>query len=271
MAQTAGCHPTGGRARAGHTGRRTSSKGLGSSTGVRTSEEASEAPVHIGGNALRAAVLGANDGLVSNFCLIMGVAGAGGARGAILIAGIAGLLAGALSMALGEWLSVQSARELYAHQLRLEEAELEETPDEEEAELRAIYEAKGIPPKDAGALAHRIVRGDRRTALETMAREELGIDPQELGGSAWVASVTSFLLFAIGAAVPLLPFLVAEGPGAVVAAALLAGATLAGVGAFITRLTGQPPVRAALRQLTFGAVAAGITFGIGRLLGTAIG
>jgi len=270
MAQTAGCHPTGGRARAGHAGRRASSKELESPAGVRLPQGTSEAPVGIGGNALRAAVLGASDGLVSNFCLIMGVAGAGGARGAILIAGIAGLLAGALSMALGEWLSVQSARELYAHQLRLEEAELEEKPDEEEAELRGIYEAKGIPTNDAAALAHRIVRGDRRTALETMAREELGFDPQELGGSAWVASITSFLLFALGAAVPILPFLVAEGPGAVVAASVLAGATLAGIGAFITRMTGQPPVRAALRQLAFGAVAAAITFGIGRMVGTAI-
>jgi len=271
MAQTAGCHPTGGRARAGSAGRRTSSKVLDSPAGVRMPQEASDSPKRIGGNALRAAVLGANDGLVSNFCLIMGVAGAGGARGAILIAGIAGLLAGALSMALGEWLSVQSARELYAHQLRLEGAELEERPEEEERELRAIYESRGIPSNEAGTLARRIVRGDRRTALATMAREELGIDPEELGGSAWVASVTSFLLFALGAAVPLVPFLVAEGPGAVIAASILAGTTLAGVGAFITRLTGQPPVRAALRQLAFGAVAAAITFGIGRLVGTAIG
>lgn len=230
-----------------------------------------EAPNPIGGNALRAAVLGANDGLVSNFCLIMGVAGAGGARNAVLIAGIAGLLAGALSMALGEWLSVQSARELYKNQLRFEEAELRDTPDAEENELQAIYEAKGIPMRDAARLARRIVRGDPRTALDTMAREELGFDPDELGGSAWVASMTSFLLFALGAIVPLLPFVVTEGTGAVVASSVLAGAALAGIGAFITRLTGQPPLWAALRQLAFGVVAAGITFGIGRLVGTALG
>jgi vacuolar iron transporter family protein len=231
----------------------------------------SEASNRIGGNALRAAVLGANDGLVSNFCLIMGVAGASGARSAILIAGIAGLLAGALSMALGEWLSVQSARELYANQLRFEAAELRDTPDAEENELQAIYEAKGIPMRDAARLARRIVRGDPQTALDTMAREELGIDPKDLGGSAWVAAGTSFSLFALGAAVPLLPFVVGDGSGAVIAASLLAGTTLAGVGAFITRLTGQPPLWSALRQLAFGAVAAGITFGIGRLVGTAIG
>jgi vacuolar iron transporter family protein len=270
MAQTAGCHPTGGRARAGHAGRRTSSQELDSSAGVRTPKETHDSPVRIGGNALRAAVLGANDGLVSNFCLIMGVAGAGGERSAILIAGVAGLLAGALSMALGEWLSVQSARELFAHQLRLEEAELEEKPDEEEAELRAIYEAKGIPSKDAGPLARRIVRGDRRTALDTMAREELGIDPQELGGSAWVAAFTSFSLFAMGALIPIVPFLIAQGIAAVAAASLLAATAMAGIGALITRVTGRSPIRSGLRQLAFGIAAAAVTFGIGRILGAAI-
>ena len=226
--------------------------------------------MRIGGNALRAAVLGSNDGLVSNFCLIMGVAGAGGARNAILIAGVAGLLAGALSMALGEWLSVQSARELYAHQLRLEAAELAEKPDEEEAELQEIYEAKGIPAHDAQALARRIVRGDPKTALDTMAREELGIDPKELGGSAWVAAFTSFSLFALGAVVPILPFLVAEGITAIAAASTLAAAAMAGIGAFISRVTGRPPVGSALRQLAFGITAAAVTFGIGRILGAAI-
>jgi VIT1/CCC1 family predicted Fe2+/Mn2+ transporter len=226
--------------------------------------------MRIGGNALRAAVLGANDGLVSNFCLIMGVAGAGGDRSAILIAGIAGLVAGALSMALGEWLSVQSARELYAHQLHLEEAELEERPDEEEAELWAIYEAKGIPLEQAASLAHRIVRGDRRTALDTMAREELGIDPNELGGSAWVAAVTSFSLFAVGAIIPVLPFLIARGMAAVIIATLFSATAMLAIGAFIARVTGRSPIRSALRQLAFGIAAAAVTFGIGQLLGAAI-
>ena len=156
----------------------------------------------VGGNALRAAVLGANDGLVSNFSLVMGVAGASGSGSAIIVAGFAGLLAGSLSMALGEWLSVQSARELYANQIRTEAAEIEEMPEEEEEELRLIYEAKGVPAENAREMAHRIMTGDRATALDTLAREELGIDPDELGGSAWVAAGTSFVLFGLGAIIP---------------------------------------------------------------------
>jgi len=231
----------------------------------------SESSVRIGGNALRAAVLGANDGLVSNFCLIMGVAGAGGARTAILIAGVAGLLAGALSMALGEWLSVQSARELYANQLRLEQAEILETPEAEEAELQAIYEAKGLASEEAARVARRIMRGDPQTILDTMAREELGIDPRELGGSAWVAAGTSFSLFALGAVVPIIPFLIGEGFAAIAVASLLAATIMAGIGALITRVTGRSPIFGAFRQLAFGIAAAAVTFGIGRLLGTAIG
>ena len=200
----------------------------------------------------------------------MGVAGAGAGRGPILIAGFAGLLAGSLSMALGEWLSVQSARELYANQLRIETSELEQMPEEEETELQLIYEAKGMTPANAREMARRIVRGERDSALNTMAREELGINPQELGGSAWVAALTSFSLFAVGAAIPLVPFMVATGLGAVVAATTLASLTLAGIGAAIT-VVGQPALRSALRQLAFGVIAAAITYGLGRALGTAIG
>ncbi|HEV7200251.1 MAG TPA: VIT1/CCC1 transporter family protein [Candidatus Limnocylindria bacterium] len=224
----------------------------------------------VGGNALRAAVLGANDGLVSNFSLVMGVAGAGGDQGAILVAGVAGLLAGAMSMALGEWLSVQSARELYANQLAIEAAELAEEPEEEENELRLIYEAKGVPTDVARDVAHRIVYGDRAVALETMAREELGIDPKSLGGSAWVAAGTSFALFAMGAIVPVVPFLFLTGTTAIVASAVLAGLALFGVGASITVVTGRGAIRSGLRQLAFGMAAAAITYGIGTLLGTAI-
>jgi len=224
----------------------------------------------VGGNALRAAVLGANDGLVSNFSLVMGVAGAGGDRTAILVAGFAGLLAGALSMALGEWLSVQSARELYANQIAVEAAEIAEMPEEEEEELRLIYEAKGVPPEAARELAHRIISGDRAVAVDTMAREELGIDPEELGGSAWVAAGTSFALFALGAIVPVLPFLFLTGTPAIIASALLAGLALFGVGAAITLVTGRGVLRSGLRQLAFGLAAAAITFGIGSLVGTAI-
>ncbi len=224
----------------------------------------------VGGNALRAAVLGANDGLVSNFSLVMGVAGAGGDQGAILVAGLAGLLAGALSMALGEWLSVQSARELYANQLAAEAAEIADHPEEEVEELRLIYEAKGVPSDVARDIGHRIVYGDRSVALETMAREELGIDPTNLGGSAWVAAGTSFALFAIGAIVPVIPFLFLTGTTAIIASAVLAGVALFGVGAAITVLTGRGVIRSGLRQLAFGMAAAAITFGIGTLLGTAI-
>jgi VIT1/CCC1 family predicted Fe2+/Mn2+ transporter len=220
------------------------------------------------GNALRAAVLGIDDGLVSNFSLVMGVAGAGGDARAIAVAGLAGLLAGSLSMALGEWLSVQSARELYSRQIGIEREELAAAPEEEEAELSLIYQAKGANEAQARALARQIVSGDR--ALETLAREELGIDPDELGGSAYIAAATSFAMFAAGAVVPLLPFAAFTGTVAVVASAILSGAALFGVGALITLITGQHALRAGLRQLAIGAAAAGITFVVGRLLGVAL-
>ncbi|MCC6617706.1 MAG: VIT1/CCC1 transporter family protein [Chloroflexi bacterium] len=225
----------------------------------------------IGGNALRAAVLGANDGLVSNFSLLMGVAGATATHEPILIAGVAGMLAGSLSMALGEWLSVQSSRELYENQIATEREELEAFPAEEENELRLIYEAKGMAAEDAARLAHRVMTGDREIALDTMAREELGIDPDELGGSAWVAAITSFTLFGIGAAVPLLPFIFGSGTPAIIASTILAGLALFGLGAAITLLTGKHPIQAGLRQVGFGLAAAAVTFGIGSLLGTTIG
>lgn len=225
----------------------------------------------IGGNALRAGVLGANDGLVSNFSLVMGVAGASGSGAPVIIAGVAGLLAGSLSMALGEWLSVQSARELYERQIATEAEELRIFPSEEEEELRLIYEAKGLPAEDARLLAHRIITGDPAVALDTMAREELGIDPAELGGSPWTAALTSFSLFAAGAIVPVLPFLVATGSAAIAASAVLSGLALFGLGAAITLLTGKDPLRAGLRQVAFGLAAAAITYGIGALVGAAVG
>jgi VIT1/CCC1 family predicted Fe2+/Mn2+ transporter len=224
----------------------------------------------IGGNALRAGVLGANDGLVSNFSLVMGVAGASAGNTPVVIAGVAGLLAGSLSMALGEWLSVQSSRELYANQIAIEAEELAAFPEEEEEELRLIYEAKGMDAADARKLAHRIVTGDPSVALDTMSREELGIDPEELGGSAWVAAFTSFALFAVGAVVPLVPFLVGSGLWAIVASTALSGVALFALGAAITLMTGKHPIVAGLRQLGFGMAAAAVTFGIGALLGTSL-
>jgi VIT1/CCC1 family predicted Fe2+/Mn2+ transporter len=225
----------------------------------------------VGGNALRAAVLGANDGLVSNFCLVMGVAGASSAGAPVLVAGLAGLLAGSLSMALGEWLSVQSARELYQNQIATEADELAAFPEEEEEELRLIYEAKGLSAADARRLAHRVISGDPQVALETMSREELGIDPHELGGSAWTAAITSFVLFALGAVVPVLPFFFVSGGMAIGISALLAGLALFVLGAATTMLTGRNPLTGGLRQVGFGLAAAAVTFGIGTLLGTGIG
>lgn len=222
------------------------------------------------GNALRAAVLGSTDGLVSNLSLVMGVAGSGAAHETIVVAGLAGLVAGALSMALGEYLSVQSARELFANELRIEAGQLAASPDAEVAELRGIYEQKGVPPRMAAELADHMVRSDPVLALDTMAREELGIDPNELGGSAWVAAGTSLALFALGAIVPLLPFLLTGGQVALLAAAALSAIGLFGLGAGITRLTGTDPIRSGLRQLAFGASAAAITYGIGAAVGTAL-
>ena len=223
-----------------------------------------------GGNALRAAVLGASDGVLSNTSLIMGVAGAAVSNGTVVVAGLAGLLAGAFSMGLGEWLSVQSARELYSHQIRVEREELEAIPEEEEVELALIYQSKGVPDEQARQLAKRIIQGDPRVALDTLAREELGIDPEGLGGSAYEAAFTSFLLFASGALVPLLPFLVSSGAPAVIVALVLSAFALFGVGAAITIVTGQSALRSGLRQVGFGLAAAIVTFGIGHLVGTVV-
>jgi VIT1/CCC1 family predicted Fe2+/Mn2+ transporter len=222
------------------------------------------------GNALRAGVLGSTDGLVSNLSLVMGVAGSGAPHEAIVVAGLAGLVAGSLSMALGEYLSVQSARELFTNELRIEAGQLASSPDHEVAELRGIYERKGVPPRMAAELAGHMVRSDPVLALDTMAREELGFDPKELGGSAWVAAGTSLALFALGAVIPLLPFVTTGGQLALFAAAGLSAVALFGLGAGITRLTGTGPVRSGLRQLAFGATAAAITYGIGALVGGAL-
>lgn len=223
-----------------------------------------------GGNALRAAVLGANDGLVSNASLVMGVAGAELAGQSILITGLAGLLAGSLSMALGEWLSVQSARELFEHQIGIEREELLAAPDEEAEELALIYQAKGLPADQARELGQRLVQ-DPKAALDTLAREELGVDPSELGGSAWVAAITSFLLFAAGAIIPVLPYFFVAGTTAVVASIVLSVIGLFVIGAAITVITGRSALRSGLRQVIFGVAAAAITFGVGRFFGTTLG
>jgi VIT1/CCC1 family predicted Fe2+/Mn2+ transporter len=217
---------------------------------------------------LRAAIFGINDGLVSNFSLIMGFAGAGVDKSVILLAGIAGLLAGAFSMGAGEYISMKVQREVYERLIHLEAHELAMEPDEEREELAEIYVRKGIPQELAGRLADSIM-ADPELALDTHAREELGLDPEQGLGSPWGAAASSFLTFSFGALVPLAPLLFASGVGATVASAIVAGLTLAGVGAAMSILTGKSAVVSGLRQLTVGAIAAAITYGIGRALGVA--
>ena len=222
-----------------------------------------------GGNELRAAVLGASDGLTSNMSLVMGVAGATLTGHAVLIAGIAGLLAGAFSMSIGEWVSVQSARELNLHQIAIESQELKEAPQEEQEELALIYESKGLDEKTASELSASLMK-QGNSALETLAREELGVDPQELGGSAWGAAITSFFLFALGAIIPVFPFFFASGITAVVISLVLSIFGLFGIGAGVSLTTGTSLWKSGARQIMLGLLAAGITFGLGRLIGTAV-
>jgi VIT1/CCC1 family predicted Fe2+/Mn2+ transporter len=217
------------------------------------------------GNALRAAVLGANDGLVSNLSLVMGVAGADPGRDFVVLSGIAGLLAGSLSMALGEWISVRSSSEALDRQLAIEKEELAAMPEEEEAELTLIYQAKGLSEADARATARRII-ADPEIALATLAREELGMGGEE-DGSAWVAAITSFLTFSIGAVLPVLPWLVFSGTAGIAASAVASGVGLFLTGAIITLYTGRSVLFSGARMLGFGLAAAAITFAIGRLIG----
>jgi vacuolar iron transporter family protein len=215
--------------------------------------------------ALRAAVFGVSDGLVSNTALVMGFAGSGVSHTVTLLAGIAGLLAGSFSMAAGEYISMSSQREMYQREIALEQAELEEKPDEERAELALIYRAKGLARPDAERLADTIM-ADREVALNTLAREELGLDPGQLG-SPWVAAVSSLLSFAIGAFVVVLPYLIGSGTAALGAAIGLALAAMFGVGATIGALNGRSAVKMGLRQMIVGALAAAVTYGVGHLIG----
>ena len=223
-----------------------------------------------GGNALRAAVLGANDGLVSNLSLVMGVAGAEFSGKTVLVTGLAGLLAGACSMAMGEWLSVTSARELYGQQIATEKAELDEIPEEEQEELELIYQAKGLPADKAKELAARII-ADPETALDTLAREELGIDPNDLGGSPWTAAGTSFLLFAIGAIFPVAPFFFLSGIAVIVTSVVVSACAMFAIGAGTTLFTGRGMLFSGARQICIGLAAAAVTFGLGRLIGVSLG
>ncbi len=222
------------------------------------------------GNALRAAVLGANDGLVSILSLTMGVAGATSSNTDVLIAGLAGLLAGAGSMALGEWLSVQSSRELYKHQIQIEAEEVAQNPREELEELALIYQARGLPEARARELAQHMME-DKEHIVETLAREELSIDPKELGGSAYEAAFTSFWLFAVGAAFPILPYVFWAGTTAIVISLVASAVGLFLVGSAITLMTGRSVWFSGLRQVVVGMAAAALTYGVGKLIGVSVG
>lgn len=221
------------------------------------------------GNNLRAAVLGANDGLVSNFCLIMGVAGAGARNRVTLLTGFAGLVAGACSMALGEWLSVTNARELARTQIAREAQEIEQTPEAEQHELALIYQAKGLQKPDAQRIAAKLMT-DKKAALDTLAREELGIDPAELGGNAFAAAATSFALFSAGAIFPVVPFIWLQGSPAVLSSVAASAAALGGVGLLTSLFNGRSPWFSAARQVLFGCAAAAATYGLGSLFGVSL-
>jgi VIT1/CCC1 family predicted Fe2+/Mn2+ transporter/rubrerythrin len=218
---------------------------------------------------LRAVIFGVSDGLVSNLALVMGIAGASSGQGSfILLAGIAGLLAGAFSMAAGEYISMQSQRELFERQIALERAELEAMPEEEQAELAAIYRAKGFTQGEADTIAARIFRNPK-DALDTLVREELGLDPDELG-SPWGAAAGSFVAFGVGAAIPVVPYMLTTGGVAFVAAIALSLVALFAVGAGVSLLTGRSLLFSGGRQVLIGTAAAIVTYVVGIAIGAVV-
>lgn len=226
-------------------------------------EEGHHRNVQSGG--ARAAVFGISDGLVTNVSLILGVAGAHPAGGIVRLTGLAGLVAGAFSMAAGEYISMQAQRELLERELEVERQALRRSPVAERHELVAIYQRRGLDRGLAEELAERMMR-DPDTALETHAREELGIDPHSLGSPA-LAAVSSFASFALGALLPLIPWLVGRGDGAIVASVIVGALAALTVGTVLGALTGRSIVKSALRQVLVAAVAASVTYGIGHAVG----
>jgi len=221
------------------------------------------------GGSLRAAVFGVSDGLVSNTGLVMGVAGAAFSPDTIVLTGVAGLLAGAFSMAAGEYVSVRSQREMFEHQIGEERAELDLYPEEEAEELALIYHARGASLEDARAMASELIK-DPKSALDALAREELGLDPDNLG-SPWGAAISSFLAFAAGASLPLAPFLIGLGSYSVLAAAILAGVSLFAVGAALSLFSGKSALAGGARMTLIGGLAGAATFAVGSLFGVAGG
>ena len=220
------------------------------------------------GGALRAGVFGVNDGLISNVLLILGVAGGTSNRNIILLAGLAGLLAGAFSMAAGEWVSVQSQRELYEREIAVEREEVAAFPEEEMEELILIYQAKGLSEDEATALARRIMRRPE-TALDTLTREELGLAPGGLG-SPWIAALSSFASFAVGASIPVMPFLFGAGAAALTIATVLSALTLFLVGSAIGLLTGRNALRGGLRMVAIATIVGVASHLVGRLIGEGV-
>jgi VIT1/CCC1 family predicted Fe2+/Mn2+ transporter len=219
----------------------------------------------IQGGAARAAIFGVSDGLVSNVSLILGVAGAAPAAGVVRLAGLAGLIAGSVSMAAGEYVSMKAQAELLEHELDMERIELRRNPHDETAELAEIYTSRGIGPDQARHLAEQVMK-DPEQALEVHAREELGIDPSSLG-SPVMAAVTSFLAFAVGALLPLVPWFFTHGAAAEIGSVLLGVTGAIAVGTALARFTGRSMVRSAFRQLLIAVVAAGVTWAVGRVVG----
>jgi VIT1/CCC1 family predicted Fe2+/Mn2+ transporter len=247
-----------------------SSRASASTARINASEIAARERWHRAGQSgtLRAVIFGVSDGLVSNLSLVMGVAGATAESRVILLTGIAGLLAGAFSMAAGEYISMKSQRELYERQIALERAELEAMPEEEQAELAAVYRSKGFTDEEANRIAVRIF-GDKQTALDTLVREELGLDPDELG-SPYGAAGGSFVAFAVGAVIPVLPYLLVAGDSAFAISLGLSLVALFVVGAGVSLLTGRSMLFSGIRQVAIGAAAATVTYLVGRAIGVSV-
>ena len=217
------------------------------------------------GGAARAAVFGISDGLVSNVSLILGVAGANPAPGVVRLAGLAGLVGGAFSMAAGEYVSMKAQTELLERELEMERIEIHRRPENERRELAAIYRDRGVAPHTADELATEMMR-DPELALETHAREELGIDPNELG-SPVSAALSSLLAFALGAILPLVPWFFAKGTAATVSSVIVGAVAAVGIGVALSNFTGRSAVKSAARQLAIAALAAGVTFAVGNAVG----
>lgn len=222
----------------------------------------------ISGGGARAAVFGVSDGLLSNVALILGVAGAHPAPSAVVIAGLAGLVAGAFSMGVGEYISMGAQRELFQHELRIEEREIRDRPEAEARELQELYVSRGVPPALASEVSKYLMQ-DPETALKVHAQEELGVAPDSIG-SPIQAALASFFSFALGAAIPLIAWFITVGSAAVIASAISAGVATLLVGGGLAAMTGQSITKGALRQLVLSMIATSVTYGVGHILGGTI-